>query len=443
MSVKTSRGRQTAQQRDRLRKKIASKHGPKKICLTMIVKNESKNMDRLLNSVKSIIDMISIVDTGSTDNTEDVIVSWGKANKIPTTVHHEPFKNFSYNRTHSAKAAQQTYPEADFLLLSDADFVWEKDCNGKFDKTLLIDHKYLIEQHHGQLTYWNIRMLNAKVDWVCRGRTHEFWAEAKNQTTYCGEVRTGKIHTLSIDDKEDGGCKTDKFERDERLLREGLDDPEEEADLKTRYKFYLGQTLKDRGKHEESIEFYKARAVDGGWAEEVYYSKFQIGFNHEQVAWRYKHILHLLTKDETELTDTDKEYLAKHNSDNKEPSDLLELVNHNINEATLWYKNAHNYRKVRTESMVALLRMYRMLGEYEKVMENAVKLKNIKFPTEDSLFIDRSCYTYQVDFEVSIAAFYVEGKKDLGRQAISRLLERDDLPSNMRSLVENNSRHYI
>src|SRR5436853_2560015 len=198
----------------------------------MIVRNESKNMPRLLPTVKPVIDMISIVDTGSTDNTEEVILQWGQENNIPTVVHHEPFKNFAYNRTHSIRAAKETFPDADYFLLSDADFVWEID---KFDKTLLIDHKYLIEQYNKAMTYWNIRLLSAKVNFSCECVTHEFWNQQDSQTEYFGEVRTSKIHTLRILDLEDGGCKSDKFVRDERLLREGLADPDEIKFNKTQY----------------------------------------------------------------------------------------------------------------------------------------------------------------------------------------------------------------
>src|SRR5437762_2775032 len=121
--MNNNRRKLTAQQRhantkDRLRKKVAASKGPKKICLVMIVKNESRNMPRVLDSAKKIIDMISIVDTGSTDNTKEVIINWGKENKIPTTVHEEAFKNFAYNRTHSVKVAKETYKEADYILLS-------------------------------------------------------------------------------------------------------------------------------------------------------------------------------------------------------------------------------------------------------------------------------------------------------------------------------------
>lgn len=44
-----------------------------KLSLCMIVKNESKYIDACLNSVKDIMDEIIIVDTGSTDNTKEIV----------------------------------------------------------------------------------------------------------------------------------------------------------------------------------------------------------------------------------------------------------------------------------------------------------------------------------------------------------------------------------
>ena len=52
------------------------------LCLNMIVKNESRIIHRLLNSVKDIIDCFCICDTGSTDNT--VAVSYTHLT-LPTT----------------------------------------------------------------------------------------------------------------------------------------------------------------------------------------------------------------------------------------------------------------------------------------------------------------------------------------------------------------------
>lgn len=424
--------------KQKLRLKLAEKNGGKKICLTMIVKNESKNMPRLLDSIKDVIDMISIVDTGSTDNTEEVILEWGKKNNIDTTVHHEPFKNFSHNRTHSVRAAKERYPEADYFLLSDADFVWE---NHNFNKSLLIDHKYLVEQYNKSLSYWNIRLLSSIVDWECIGVTHEYWHECSEQSNYKGQIRTTKMATLKVDDKEDGGCKSDKFVRDERLLREGLEDDQTSSGLKSRYKFYLAQTLKDMGRYNESIEWYQKRADDGGWPEEVYYSKFQKGFNYEQIAWKLKHAAAL--RDKPDLTSDEANFVTQWNPSLLNVQDLMIKVNENVNLAAENYLDAYNYRKTRAESIYYMTRMYRLMGMNQKCYESACIGKDIPYPKEDSLFIERACYDYLFDFELSICCYYLPEHFNVGRESISKLLTREDLPLNIKQVVEQNSRFYV
>jgi glycosyltransferase involved in cell wall biosynthesis len=233
--------------RNQLKNKLLFK--PKTLCLCMIVKNESKNMTRLLDSVKCIIDYVSIVDTGSTDNTIGVIETWGKTNNVKTKVHQEPFRDFGYNRTHSVIKAKEAFPMADYLLLSDADFVWEVDLkpngeNKRFDKRLLHAHKYMVTQNSDNLSYSNIRILSALVDWTCIGLTHEYWKENTHQTKYKDEIIAATLTSIRIIDLEDGGCKHDKYERDARLLSRGLEDTTIEQSLKIRYTFYLAQTYK-------------------------------------------------------------------------------------------------------------------------------------------------------------------------------------------------------
>ena len=425
--------------KDRLLVKLAKKQGPKKICLTMIVKNESSNMVRLLDSVKPIIDMVSIVDTGSTDDTKQVIENWAKKNKMPCVVHEEPFINFAHNRTHSVTAAKAAFPDADYFLLSDADFVWDINKGGTFDKTLLIDHKYLVEQYNKSLSYWNIRLLSAKVNFECRGVTHEYWAEADSQESYVGEIRSGKISTLAIDDREDGGCKTDKFDRDERLLRGGLEDPDTPKGLATRYKFYLAQTLKDTRRFRESIHWYEERVADGGWAEEVFYAKFQIGWNYEQLGWNFKHA-HKLSTQETK-TEEEEKFLTSWPLVNCE--NYYDEYNFNFDKAAESYMSAYKYRRCRSESLYHLARMYRMLGRNEDSY-NIVQIgKKIPYPQTDSLFIERACYDYSFDVELSIVCYYLPTKKEEGRKAVSKLLSRDDLPQSVIENAERNSRFYI
>ena len=58
------------------------------LCLNMIVKNESHVIRRCLDSVRPFIDSWVIVDTGSTDGTEDIIREHLK--DIPGQLHERP-----------------------------------------------------------------------------------------------------------------------------------------------------------------------------------------------------------------------------------------------------------------------------------------------------------------------------------------------------------------
>ena len=52
------------------------------ICLNMIVKNEEKVILKLLNSVYKIIDFYCICDTGSVDNTKQIIKDFFEDKKL-------------------------------------------------------------------------------------------------------------------------------------------------------------------------------------------------------------------------------------------------------------------------------------------------------------------------------------------------------------------------
>jgi len=59
--------------------------------LSQIVKDEEHVIERSLNSIKSIVDHLTIVDTGSEDNTIEVIKNWSKENNIPVDIYQREF----------------------------------------------------------------------------------------------------------------------------------------------------------------------------------------------------------------------------------------------------------------------------------------------------------------------------------------------------------------
>jgi hypothetical protein len=195
------------------------------------------------------------------------------------------------------------------------------------------------------------------------------------------------------------------------------------------------------GRYEESIEWYNKRIADRGWPEEVYYAKFQIGFDHEQLGLKKKHAITLMGK--AEKTEEDLEHLQKWNPNNLDPNELMQQSTQHFTDASVSYMAAYNFRKTRAEALYYLTRMYRSLGLNEMAYNLAVMGRKIKYPEQDTLFIERGCYDYLFDFELAIVCFYVPGKKDEGRAASARLIEKDYLPDWVRENVEKHAHHYI
>ena len=102
------------------------------ICLNMIVKNEAHVIERCLASVRPWIDSWVIVDTGSTDGTQELIRK--TLDDIPGEVVERLWVNFSVNRTEALHLAGT---RADYVLIIDADEVLE--ANEGFSMPALTD----------------------------------------------------------------------------------------------------------------------------------------------------------------------------------------------------------------------------------------------------------------------------------------------------------------
>jgi glycosyltransferase involved in cell wall biosynthesis len=100
-----------------------------RIVLNMIVKNEAANIGRSLRSVlkRGIVDAVCIADTGSTDNTAELIEAVCSTEKTPCRVFFHEWKNFGHNRTRAlsearAFARENAWPlHTTYALFLDAD----------------------------------------------------------------------------------------------------------------------------------------------------------------------------------------------------------------------------------------------------------------------------------------------------------------------------------
>ena len=145
-----------------------------KLCLNMIVKNESKIITRLLDSVKDIIDCYCICDTGSTDNTIELIETYFKSKSIPGKIVKETFKNFEYNRTFALQACKEL--DADYVLLLDADMILKRGAKYdpiSFKLSLNRGDVFYLFQGSDTFYYKNVRIVKNQLNIKYWGVTHE------------------------------------------------------------------------------------------------------------------------------------------------------------------------------------------------------------------------------------------------------------------------------
>jgi len=109
-----------------------------KLCLNMIVKNESHIIvERLTDLIHKIhFDYYVICDTGSTDGTQELITSFFNSHCIKGELHQHEWSDFGTNRTMALQAA---YGKSDYLFIFDAD---DEVCGNLIIPESLIYDKY-------------------------------------------------------------------------------------------------------------------------------------------------------------------------------------------------------------------------------------------------------------------------------------------------------------
>ena len=354
------------------------------ICLNMIVKNESNVILNTLNNLTSKIkfDYWVISDTGSDDNTKEIITKFFKEKNIKGELIDTEWKDFGYNRSVALEAA---YKKTDYLFIFDADD--ELFGNLIFPSKPEFDRYELL---FGKgFTYYRPLFINNKKKWMFKGVLHEFLHSDEPHTSgqlhgdyYINSGRTGNRSQNK-----------DKYLNDAKILSAAFDIEQDEM-MKARYAFYCAQSYKDYKYNKEAIEWYLKCLDLNNWSQEKYYSCITLG-------------------------------------------SLYDEIDDGLNAQKYWLKSI-KYDNERIEGIVSYI--YRLRKENNHCMINLLyhKFKNYTKPT-NKLFLNGFLYDDELEYENAISAFYVDDLKSgyecCKKILINNILSNDKLNVTLHNLM--------
>jgi glycosyltransferase involved in cell wall biosynthesis len=343
------------------------------VCLNMIVKNESAVIRRCLDSVRRIVDHWIIVDTGSSDGTQEVIRE--HFHDVPGELMERPWVNFAHNRSEALVYARG---KADYVLVIDADEVLDYDKG--FALPRLTADAYHFEIQSGGISYFKTQLVRDSLEWSFKSVLHEYIC-SEHQAT---EETMAGVRTLRF---PDGARARDPltYRKDALVLETALlEEPDND-----RYMFYLAQSYRDANEPELAIDRYQKRVKMGRWIEEVWYSLYQIAEikNRMKAPW-------------PEALDA-----------------YLKAFQTKPDRAGPLYKIGYHYQAQRDFAVAHLFLKQAM---------------SIPYPVNDRLFVEKTIYDYLLPLEYAVACYYT-GDHTAAIDTNNRLLAGRDTPA---SLIE-------
>ena len=334
----------------------------KTLCLNMIVKNESEIIiDTLTKLLKKInFDYWVISDTGSTDNTIELITNFFNERNIKGEMFEDKWEDFGTNRT---KALEHAYNKTDYLLIFDAD----DEIYGNFK----LPNEYEFDAYHftigsDSFSYQRRLLVNNRKKWKFVGVLHEAidCLEPSTCSDLLGDyyVISGRTSSRNKD--------PNKYYNDAIILEKGFEkEKDSDKGLAARYSFYCGQSYKDAGLKyaDESIKWYLKCLDINHWNQEKFYACLMLG-------------------------------------------DIYQAKGDNHNAITYWLKTIE-YDEERIEGVLNAMNLYRNTGNNLLVNLLYERFKNYNKKLTNKLFIYTSSYNDEIEYHNSICAFYTNNKE--------------------------------
>lgn len=322
------------------------------VCLNMIVKNEAHVIEQTLECMLKYIDYYVISDTGSTDDTMNVIKNFFDKHNVKGEIHQNPWLEFGKSRTAALN-----------LCRSKSDYIWVMDADDVIVGDLVLPEvmdkdSYTINIGKG-FTYQRQQIFknDPALNW-------RYWL-SRHECPMCDKPNATQEHIRGdyyMDSRRLGARSNDpnKYLNDALAL---MKDYEEDPDC-DRAVFYIAQSYYDHGDTTEAINWYRKRITMGRWYEEVFYSYYRIATG-------------------------------------------LEAMDAPWKEVKQAYLDAYNYCKERVEPLYQIAFRYRLNNQFAKAYKYAKLGSKIKFPEHCKLFIYRNMYDYKILDELAIDAYYI------------------------------------
>ena len=165
----------------------------KSLCLNMMVKNEAHiildTLRHLTNAIQ--FDYWVISDTGSTDNTIQLIQDFFKEKEIQGEIKKDRWKNYSYNRT---KSIAHAFNKTDYVFVFHPDDIIEERFVVPFPITKDV---YYLKLRNSYIAFERCLLLNNRMIWSFEAELCDF-SDCKDTINTSSRSLQGRVESILV-----------------------------------------------------------------------------------------------------------------------------------------------------------------------------------------------------------------------------------------------------